>query len=153
MRAYVFEGTPNEILKVLEEKKNVIVSVKSDDAPIETPVVPARERVVKRRRKIGGKKFASRFKPWSNDDIKYLAENYGKASISKLSSHLKRTKSSIRVKAYSLGLTRATIQHRWTEDELNRLRTLMAEGVSVNEAARVLKVSVAAVQAKLKNRG
>ena len=43
---------------------------------------------------------------WSTKDINYLIKNYGKKPVPEISSHLKRTESAVRQKAFALGLTK-----------------------------------------------
>lgn len=56
---------------------------------------------------------------WTDEDIKYLQDNYGEVSLKEMMEHLGRTKSSVETKCKRLGLVSRTL---WTEEEKDLMR-------------------------------
>lgn len=66
-----------------------------------------------------------KIKKWSEEEIKYLLNNYLEIDTEKLAKTLNRTKNNIYSKAYQLGLNKTGRNWQsWTEEEINLLTSL-----------------------------
>lgn len=74
---------------------------------------------------------------WSDEDLTFLRENYGKMSGTKLAQRMGRTKAAIYTRANVLGLVHGYIRP-WSQDELQALRIAHDHGIAIADLAEAL---------------
>ena len=74
---------------------------------------------------------------WSDEDLTFLRENYGKMSGTKLAQRMGRTKAAIYTRANVLGLVHGYIRP-WSRDELQALRIAHDHGIAIADLAEAL---------------
>jgi len=88
---------------------------------------------------------------WTDDEVKYLKDNYANKKYSAIADELERTESSIKCKASKLGLKKQT--GKWEEKEVRFLKENYGESgeMTAKEIANELDRSLDSVQNKIKN--
>jgi hypothetical protein len=73
---------------------------------------------------IADKRNCIRGRTWTEEELQYMRDNYGKVSIAQMRAHLKRKRNSIQEKAQRMGLTqpKKTESVPWTQKEINYLK-------------------------------
>lgn len=84
--------------------------------------------------------------PWGYADDEFLRENYNKMTGDEIAQKLKRTESAIRARADMLNLLTPT--REWSDEDIEKLKALVDEGLSYKEIGEKLNRSMASVQQK-----
>jgi hypothetical protein len=76
---------------------------------------------------------------WSDDELRFLRENYGKYSVREIAKTLsKRSVEAIQMKASLMGLKANQPAPEWTVDDTRDLRRYLNLGLTIEDMARLL---------------
>lgn len=87
---------------------------------------------------------------WTNNDEKYLKDNYNTLDYKTLAKSLNRSEGAIRAKCFDLGLVK---NDRWTIEEEQYVSMHYTTALSINDIASVLHRTPTAVQIKARKMG
>lgn len=89
---------------------------------------------------------------WTEEQKKYLIESYGVVPIKEIMEKVGKKKSTVRMYAKSLGLTQPTSEF-WSEEDIEKLKSLVDEKVSSAEMSVLLSRSESSVLHKMSRLG
>lgn len=88
---------------------------------------------------------------WTEEEIKFLTDNYSSKNIGFISEKLNKTRSAITNKAFLLKLTDQRGSGKsWTQEELNKLRKLILDGLTHQEISNILGRTYSSIDNKCK---
>lgn len=90
---------------------------------------------------------------WTNEERKFLTENYGKLSVIDISEKLGKTYPAVNSQIWWMGLKKEPVVKRWTTQEEEKLRELTELGYTAGQISKELGRTIPAVYNRWKGLG